>query len=308
MYRPEGPVITIWVGEEPSIPFQIHKKLLCSSADYFERLINGPWKNVSSDSLSLKKQDPATFAIYEFFLHYRFVRVLAGGSSEVEDSKENILGRHAWDGSEFTRLVKAYILGDFLLASDFKDCTLDAMRLLTVDPDKNGVKGFPDSSAINEIYNNTLDGSNARKFLVDLYIQQGPPEWMTNDQGPNGFHQGFLLGCAAALLDWIEGCRRSRECLSRERLCPSQSADSTRCYDETSSELVAKYVVATLLAHPDLMGNDQDPDGLQEYLFNCTVGLLERMHNHITGRTLLTGVCYYHEHPAGSTTCYRKAF
>lgn len=223
MYSLQCDVITVLVGTDPPKAFSVHENVLCSSSEYFNRLRNGMWKESAGDTVSLKEGDPAIFQIYMYWLYHGSIPILEDPASdrqveeatemevdnkeseesdECEESEESEESdeEDPCEDEEYIILAKAYVLGDLLRDSHFKDSTLDAIIMKAISEDSDGRYHYPEPPVINFIYDNTLDGSKARKFLADLYIRRAEPRWLKDDFFSTPWHKDFLRDLAMELL------------------------------------------------------------------------------------------------------------
>lgn len=124
-------------------------------------------------------------------MHWLYNRKLA-----VRNDEPGSIGNE-----EYIHLAKAYVLGDFLSDSHFKDAVLDAILEKSTSTASDGQKWNPVGPVIRYIYDNTLDCSNARQLLIDLYTLHGRGDWLKDWADPDDLPKDFLLNLAIALLD-----------------------------------------------------------------------------------------------------------
>ncbi|KAH6871414.1 hypothetical protein B0T10DRAFT_533557 [Thelonectria olida] len=167
-----GRSIEVIVGSEHPITFSVHENLISAASEIFKKCMGGNWKEGKNRSVRLESQDPEVFQIYLHWLycHTFPVRIDSPGLSGTV---------------EYLQLAKAYVLGDMSQDGAFKDATLDAMM------DKAGSTA---SDVIRVIYDNTLESSEARSLLVDLYANHGHGNWLRD-------WAEFLLDLVTAVLD-----------------------------------------------------------------------------------------------------------
>ncbi|KAF2801691.1 uncharacterized protein BDZ99DRAFT_528162 [Mytilinidion resinicola] len=101
--------IIVRVGSPPT-DFSVHESLVCSRSPFFANAMNGAWAEAESRVVPLPDDAPSTFALYRTWL---YTGLLACKSSS--------------DSDEWELLACAYVLGEKLQDSDFKDTVIDAM-------------------------------------------------------------------------------------------------------------------------------------------------------------------------------------
>lgn len=120
--------------------------------------------------VELPHDDPAAFNAYLHWLHSRDVAL---GYNDGEDPRTDC---------NFTRLTPAYVLGDTLLDSDFKDDVTDAMVQSIYTRERDGDKFMiPDHKLRLALYNVTVAGCTARRLLVHRMARFKQPELLHED-------------------------------------------------------------------------------------------------------------------------------
>ena len=113
--------ITVDVGPAGSNRlFDIDQRPLITHSRYFAAMVAGPWREAYSKTVNLAEDDPDIFSIFALFIHTGKIFSTRDGDIEIYE-----------DGSrrdkEWARLARAWVLGDKLQATAFKDALADAI-------------------------------------------------------------------------------------------------------------------------------------------------------------------------------------
>jgi hypothetical protein len=165
------PSIIVRVGDEPErTDFSVHEDLICSRSRFFANAMRHDWKESEDRIVPLPDDLPSTFAIYRTWLYSGLLT--SRGFSTTE---------------EWGVLCSAYILGEKLQDSEFKDTVIDAMiEKINEEP----MFEFNPEMVV-EIYENTPPQSHARRLLVDLYTFAGKSSWLSKEKR-EFLHEDFL--------------------------------------------------------------------------------------------------------------------
>ncbi|KAF2704198.1 hypothetical protein K504DRAFT_442237 [Pleomassaria siparia CBS 279.74] len=148
--------VKIHVGEGDSKQsFAIHQALICARSRFFEKALNGKWKEAEEKVVKLPEDDPIAFGLYE--------QLLYTGSLP---SKPEATGSGA--SQEYVILSKLYVLAVKVQDIHAKCAATNAM-LSRIREIQNGKRALPDATAINIIYAGTPGPCAARRLLVDMY-------------------------------------------------------------------------------------------------------------------------------------------
>ncbi|KAH7184112.1 hypothetical protein BKA60DRAFT_644336 [Fusarium oxysporum] len=184
----DGRSIEVIVGSSPSVTFSVHENLICSSSDFFKKAVKGGWKESEDRLVRLESDDPDVFSIYLHWLYYHTL--------PVRIDEPGLAGN-----AEYMQLANAFILGDMLQDGNFQDTVMDAMMDKTASEAADGKHWYPVGPVIRLIYENTLESSKARLFLVDMYTLHGQGHWLTEWAVQEDLPRDFLLDVAASLLE-----------------------------------------------------------------------------------------------------------
>ncbi|KAG7411266.1 hypothetical protein ACKAV7_009815 [Fusarium commune] len=184
----DGRSIEVVVGSSPSVTFSVHEILICSSSNFFKKAFQGGWKESQDRLVRLERDDPDVFSVYLHWLYYHTL--------PVRVDEPGVVGN-----AEYMQLAKAYILGDMLQDGSFQDAVMDAMMDKTASEAADGKRWYPVGPVIRLIYENTLESSKARLFLVDMYTFHGQGPWLTEWAVQEDLPKDFLLDVAVSLLE-----------------------------------------------------------------------------------------------------------
>lgn len=149
-------VIKVVVGpHDASRTFFVHEKLVVERAPFFERALNGQWKESDDKLVELPDDDPDVFFLY--------LQLLYTTKLHTRSNEPNKTSR------EYKRLVKLYVLAEKLQDVQTRNIVIEAMIAKTRDEES-----FPPSS-IHLIYDGTPEGSPLRKLVVDLFTDFALP-------------------------------------------------------------------------------------------------------------------------------------
>ncbi|OCK76077.1 hypothetical protein K432DRAFT_408480 [Lepidopterella palustris CBS 459.81] len=161
-----------------SIDYTVHEDLICSRSRFFANAMRHDWKESSERLVPLPDDHPSTFAVYRTWLYSGLLATR--GFSSLE---------------EWEILCAAYILGEKLQDSEFKDTVIDAMiEKINDEP----ALDFPPETVV-EIYENTPPSSHARRLLVDLYSFAGKATWLSKEKR-EFLHEDFLYALSVQFM------------------------------------------------------------------------------------------------------------
>lgn len=141
--------------------------------------------------MSLSDTDPDTFQLYLHWLYFRILPIKSNAPGNIGNM-------------EYLQLAKAYVLGDLLQDVDFNDAVIDTMIEKSCTPTTDGKRWYPAVSVVACIYNNTPASSEARRLLIDMFVNFGHGGWLPKAEEmekTENVPKEFLLDLAAALLD-----------------------------------------------------------------------------------------------------------
>lgn len=168
------------VGDEKKT-FRVHENLVRASSPFFEKALNGPWKEASERTVALPLDTSEAVEIYVYWLYYRTIPALG----DDEDCQ-----------SQYTCLFEAYILGEKLLDLDFHNTVVDAIIERSTTPVPNGNLWYPDDELIIYAYANSSPSAPIRELMVDIYLYHGHSAWF---EGSHDLSGPFLLKLVSRL-------------------------------------------------------------------------------------------------------------
>lgn len=171
-------VITVIVSS-PAVAaeksFSVYRQLLCSSASYFDKLLNGGFAEAGSDPIRLKDVSVKTFQSFYLWLNSGYIDLVDGVTS----------GKicQAWH-----HVIDAYIFADFYDVPAFKNDLADYLYHYTEQTKSQS------TSILQKLYENTKDGDLMRKLVVDMSARAGKLQ---------GFHIHGLVYPKQYLFEYI---------------------------------------------------------------------------------------------------------
>lgn len=173
-------------GEEKT--FSVHEALVRTYSSFFAKAMAGEWKESLQRTIKLPDDEPKILALYIYWLYYGTLPVLCDEPGRLGNS-------------EYLDLVKAYVLGDKLLDTQFQDTAIDAIVEKSRSNAKDGKRCFPGGEVIEYAYRNTTESAPVRDLLVDMYVKHGKSAWLHDWTDSASMPQPFLLSLASKLLD-----------------------------------------------------------------------------------------------------------
>jgi len=161
---------------------------MLQSSNFIKAALSGEWAESRSGVVKMEDATPEVFSTYTQWL-YQGVIATQDRDMPIEDDEE------------YFELARAYVLGDRLQDADFKDAVIDCMIAKSEEKKAGGSRVFPRLDVVQHIYENTVEGSRARKVMVDLYCRnaRGNGTWL-QPEGKDGAPHDFLYDLAASLI------------------------------------------------------------------------------------------------------------
>lgn len=143
-------------GEDSNKAFDVHEELLKKHSEFFRSALKKEWREGHSQSIALDDEadDPEIFAIFYHFLYTG--QIFSSKSGDSEDTN--------WD-EEWDRLADAFLLGDKLLSTSFKDAVTDAIiaKLAASDRCRNDIH--------RQLYSASSKASGVRRLCVNIAVK-----------------------------------------------------------------------------------------------------------------------------------------
>jgi hypothetical protein len=172
-------IITIAVGlDNAKKKYRVYRGLLCHFSGYFDRMLNGSFKESGSTYLHLRDIDADTFHVFYYWLN----------SGIVDHSIGNKLLTH---DDYWEKITALYVFADFHQADVFRNSVLDTFFLHIEANMKLAISVTP------YIYTNTTEGDVIRKLLIDLMVEIGSFKYCKKE-GLDDIEKEFLFDCITA--------------------------------------------------------------------------------------------------------------
>lgn len=232
--------------EEEKETFVLHESLLRQSSAFFDKALNGAWKEAQIGTVKLPETGIQTFAVFAKFLltGWLFIQkedeVLPTGGSIQRGSAHEVSIRNA-----LTFIVCLLELAHFLQAPDFQDAAVDAF-IETLHEFREGkrVVSFAGVS-VARIYEHSMLKSPVRKLIVDIclhaWIDKTAYKNRNFESYPHRFCHDFMKAAAQYITSENDANRAqdpldiSKSCKYHEHTCSKQP-----CYKEKFQFLMKK--------------------------------------------------------------------
>ncbi|KAK5133256.1 hypothetical protein LTR08_007990 [Meristemomyces frigidus] len=180
-----APAVVMKVGSLARI-FYVNEKLIRGSSDFFNSAMKREWRQGCKRVVDLPDHNCEIFNLY--------VNWLYSGRLPVQHIEESNLMNN--NDKQYHNLFKAYVLGDALLDSDFKDAVVDAIVNEMHIQHQGNVYFFPVRQIRTFLYNSTTSASKLRQLLVQRIARSSNgSELLKEDDDP-----AFLLDFARAAM------------------------------------------------------------------------------------------------------------
>ncbi|PYH44033.1 BTB/POZ domain-containing protein, partial [Aspergillus saccharolyticus JOP 1030-1] len=176
-----GDVITILVGKEKQA-LTVHECLARASSPFIDRALTAAWAEHRNRTIRLPDDEHEIVVLYVHWLY-------CGKLPVISDAYK----------VEYTQLVKAYILGDKLLSTEFQHSVIGALieRRTTFI---GGRRCAPTAETVAYAYCHTIPTSPLRQLLVDIRVNStNPTEWLSENRSL--LPADFLVDLAIKLFD-----------------------------------------------------------------------------------------------------------
>jgi hypothetical protein len=158
-------IITVTV-REAGIQYPIHESVVRQTSTVFDNAMKPEWASARSDPrlVDLSDEESDIFSVYVRWLYFKTIPSVV---TEVEPSRRR---------PEYALLAKCYVMGDKLMDTAFKNAVITAF----LDAEKNQPfynSRYPGCVAIKIIYGGSMEGSPARKLVVDKWVEHADKIW-----------------------------------------------------------------------------------------------------------------------------------
>ncbi|KAL8803142.1 MAG: hypothetical protein Q9200_006340 [Gallowayella weberi] len=136
-------------------------------------MMNGAWVEAQTGIINLSADDPEVFEVFQYWL---YAHDLGLDSDQMEDT---------------SLILSLWVFGDKVQVPDFQNAALDALRSAVV-PLLKHTRLFR-LQDIQTIFEHTGEGSPLRKFIVDLYVWDGPLNGLMAKLLEENYPQAFII-------------------------------------------------------------------------------------------------------------------
>lgn len=182
------------------------------------------WTGDNDRILELPDNEPESIKVYVAWLYSH--RIFTKPKGEV--SREL--------GVEFDGLIDAYIFGDMIQDSDFKDAIIDALT----ERSKEGEKYIMNAR---KIWESTPPGALIRRYVMDTYVWEGNEGWLEDDAVPD-VNQDFLLELGRALYKRVRSPRDYAPFVRNSCLYHEHTSKREPCYKASAGIIQSQAVMA----------------------------------------------------------------
>ncbi|KAF2630061.1 hypothetical protein BU25DRAFT_419701 [Macroventuria anomochaeta] len=182
--------ITVNVGtSEDNKKFPVLEAVIRKSSRFFDNALKHKWAANKTEprTIDLSEDSPDIFNIYLHWLYFQQMPIARARASGNKQAK----------GDEYIDIAKCYVLGEKLMDNAFKNAILTALVDAYVDQPAEP-RLCPGRLTLQVIYAGTMEGSPARRLLVDIWVRLAKETWiqhLTED-----LPHAFVLEFSRALL------------------------------------------------------------------------------------------------------------
>ncbi|KAL8994561.1 MAG: hypothetical protein Q9169_005503 [Polycauliona sp. 2 TL-2023] len=171
IYFVNNPMVQLKVGAEETL-FHVHQGLICGASPFFNAAFTGGFKE-NSGSMLLPEAFPATFGHIVQWLYRRKLETLSETKADT--------GHEHWD-----RLFRLYLLADKYCITQLKNHVMDllfkAYTKRTTAKSRSKRYGPPSFDLVALVYENSIQGSQLRRFITTYYSRHIDLSWYKIEQ------------------------------------------------------------------------------------------------------------------------------
>lgn len=167
-------IVYVKVGRQ-NINFGIHKGLLCHHSTFFDKALNGGFKEAVNGEVVLDDEDLEVFTRFNGWLYTGIILV----GDETEETMT------------FKSLIDLYIFAEKRGVLRLKNAVVDS--IIKKNQASRGRRALPDHS-LQRAWTKTPDSSPLHSLLVDLYVRRANfPEILASDKNCKQFDKNILF-------------------------------------------------------------------------------------------------------------------
>lgn len=133
---------------------QVHKGLATSESDFLQSAVHSHWTRAAGEGIDLSDYDVPAVGM---FFAWLYDRVISLPSRTSDQSSDTLLVE--------SLLIKAYILGQQLMAPGFCNDVIDALNHFL-----KSTSILPPADAVNEAFEGTCDKDALRRLIVNTFV------------------------------------------------------------------------------------------------------------------------------------------
>jgi len=180
-------IIQVKVGADQQI-FNVHKDLLCYYSSYFERALNGDFKEAIDKSIELDDEDPF---IFQAFVSWLYTERLYEDKKEPIDPKSEDREKRTTVNLSQRQLMQIWLFGEKRGIPALQN------KAINLYHQNFSESRLLDVYLLNTVYEQTLEDSKLRKYLAALYAFSGL-KFNMRSGNPGRVSQGLPLRLASA--------------------------------------------------------------------------------------------------------------
>lgn len=144
-----GPTVELIVGENAEV-FTFYENILCSIAPYFETALRGGYKETTAKRIEMLDENPVVIRRFQLWVY--------SGSFFVDEADRRSI--------DYTLCVRIYVFAECRGIPLLQDNVIDTCVSKYLDREDGAT--MPMWTIINDIYENTKEGSPIRRYFVDI--------------------------------------------------------------------------------------------------------------------------------------------
>jgi hypothetical protein len=164
----------IHIGSEEVEKFLVRKDLATRHSRVIEKALDpkSDWKEAEENVVRLPEETPETFQAFLTFLDTGVIHLRHFGEANDEDTDGEVLK----ESTDWDSITDAWLLGDRILSTSFKDAVVDMVVSLAVGD------GELPTSMHQDIFKGSAYKSGMRKLLVDIAVHGWSPAMLEQQE------------------------------------------------------------------------------------------------------------------------------